>query len=360
MINVTTPFLPPIEEYQAIIKGIWSRQWLTNNGPLVQQLEQQLKEYLQVDHLLYTNNGTVVLQMALKLLPRQGEVITTPFSYVATTNAILWEGFTPVFVDIKATDYNINETLIEAAITPNTVAIMATHVYGNPCNVEVIQAIATKHNLTVIYDAAHTFGTLYKGKQLLSYGDIATCSFHATKVFHTIEGGCIICKDAATETKLKLMRSFGHIGDEYYSVGINGKNSEFHAAMGLCNLPHLQSIIEARKQCYNYYCKAIANMPLQIPVPLDATSYNYAYFPVIFDSEIALQNTVAALLQNNINARRYFYPSLNELPFVIGAAECTVSEAVSTRALSLPLSNTLALTDIDTIVAVIKSVIGEV
>ena len=224
MINVTKTYLPPFEEYTRILKRAWDKAWITNNGELVQELEQKLKEYLGVKHLLFTTNGTVVLQMALKAYNITGEVITTPFSYVATTNVLLWEKCTPVFADIDLHTFCIDPDKIEALITEHTQAILATHVYGYPCAVEKIEAIAAKHKLKVIYDGAHAFGAMYKEKALLGYGDISTCSFHATKLFHTVEGGCIICHDEETYNKLFLYRSFGHIGDDYYSVGINGKN----------------------------------------------------------------------------------------------------------------------------------------
>jgi dTDP-4-amino-4,6-dideoxygalactose transaminase len=254
MINVTKTFLPDQEEYLQYVRGIWERGYLTNNGPLLQQLEGQLKEYLGVDYLYFCGNGTIVLQIAIKALELKGEIITTPFSYCATSNAILWENCTPVFVDIDAATFNINAELIEASITPATSAILATHVYGNPCDVEAIEAIAQKHNLRVIYDAAHAFGVTYKGKSLLSYGDLSTCSFHATKVFHTIEGGALISNHPELDRKLHLLRAFGHQGDEHYEfAGINGKNSEFHAAMGLVNLPQVPAIIQARKDVFAAY-----------------------------------------------------------------------------------------------------------
>ena len=204
MINVTKTYLPSFENYTTILKRAWNKSWITNNGELVQELELKLKSYLNVDHLLYTSNGTVVLQIALKALGITQEVITTPFSYVATTNAILWEGCSPIFVDIDSSTCCIDANKIEAAITERTEAILATHVYGIPCDVEAIEAIAKKHGLKVIYDGAHAFGAMYKGRPLLSYGDIVTCSFHATKLFHTVEGGCIICKDESLANKLLL------------------------------------------------------------------------------------------------------------------------------------------------------------
>ena len=206
MIPVTKPFLPPKEDYEAYVEGIWQRNWLTNNGPLVNQLELELKEYLSLDHLLYVGNGTIALQLAFKALGLTGEVITTPFSYVATVSSLVWEGMEPVFVDIDSKSLNIDPNKIEAAITPKTSAILATHVYGNPCEIEQIQSIASKHGLKVIYDAAHCFGTTYKGKSVFHYGDIATTSFHATKLFHTIEGGAVFSQDPELIKKIALMR----------------------------------------------------------------------------------------------------------------------------------------------------------
>ncbi|MEP7253984.1 MAG: aminotransferase class I/II-fold pyridoxal phosphate-dependent enzyme, partial [Ginsengibacter sp.] len=206
MININKPFLPPIEEYQKYVTQIWERNWLTNNGPLVNELELQLKQFLYVDHLLYLSNGTIALQIAIKALQLKGDVITTPFSYVATTSSIIWEGCNPVFVDIDANTLNIDHAKIESAITVKTSAIIATHTYGNPCNIEAIQQIAHRHNLKVIYDAAHCFGTKYKGKSVYSYGDISTASFHATKIFHTIEGGAVVTQDPDLLKKMAYMR----------------------------------------------------------------------------------------------------------------------------------------------------------
>jgi len=253
MITVTKPFLPDQEQYLNYIKGIWERGWLTNNGPLVQELEEKLKDYLGVKHVIYVNNGTIALQIALKALEQKGEIITTPFSYVATTNSILWEGCTPVFADVKESDFNIDPEKIESLINAKTTGILATHVYGNPCDVDAIEKIARKHNLKVIYDGAHAFGTLYNGKQLLSYGDLVTCSFHATKIFHTIEGGAILTNDDELARKMVLYRQFGHIGDDYFSIGINGKSSEMHAAMGLCLLPLMDRFMEKRKSIADLY-----------------------------------------------------------------------------------------------------------
>jgi dTDP-4-amino-4,6-dideoxygalactose transaminase len=354
MINVTKTFLPDFDRYVQTIKRAWDKAHLTNNGELVQELEVALKKYLGVDHLWFTGNGTIVLQMALKALGQNsGEIITTPFSYVATTNAILWEGFSPVFVDINERDFCIDAGKIEAAITDKTIAILATHVYGNPCDIEAIEAIAKKHNIKVIYDAAHAFGATYKGKQILSYGDIATCSFHATKVFHTVEGGCIITNNAEMSQKLLLFRQFGHIGDDYYSVGINGKNSEFHAAMGLCNLPELDRIIAARKEISSWYDAGILNLPIQRPIALPETLYNFAYYPVIFKNEETLLKVKSMLAEQQIFARRYFYPSLNNLPF-IQYSPAPVSEKIARCALSLPLSHETSFETVSLVIDIIK------
>lgn len=336
MINVTQPYLPPYEEYEKYLKGIWERKWLTNNGPLVIELEKKLKNYLGVKHLLYVNNGTIALQIAIKALNLKGSIITTPFSYVATTNSILWENCHPVFADIKNTDFNIDPKKIIPLIDKETSAILATHVYGNPCDVKAIEKIALENNLKVIYDGAHAFDTKLNGQQVLSFGDIATCSFHATKLFHTIEGGAIITNDDTLAEKMLLYRQFGHRGDEYFSIGINGKNSEFHAAMGLCVLPMMNKFIADRKTTAELYYLLLAGLPLQTPTAIAGTNYNYSYYPIIIDCEERLLHIKAILQQNDVNTRRYFYPSLNNLPQHKGEV-CEVSESVSVRALALPM-----------------------
>lgn len=338
MINVTKAFLPDREDYIRYIHEIWDNVQLTNNGPLLKRLEEELKGYLGVDQLYYCGNGTIVLQIALKALDVTKEVITTPFSYCATTNSILWENCTPVFVDIDPLTFNIDPGLIEAAITADTQAIMATHVYGNPCDVEAIEAIANKHSLRVIYDSAHGFGVTFKGRSLLSFGDVSTCSFHATKVFHTVEGGAIISNHPELHEKFKLLRAFGHQGDEDYKfAGINGKNSEFHAAMGLCNLPHVPAIMAARKEVFEQYDAILDWERLSKPLIHPSIEYNYAYYPVVFQSEAIMRQVQKALGQEQIFPRRYFYPSLNTLPFMPRTYACPVSEDIAARVLSLPL-----------------------
>lgn len=337
MINVTKTYLPDFDEYVSVLKRAWDKAWITNNGELLLELEAKLKEHLGVKHLLFTSNGTIVLQMALKALNITRQVITTPFSYVATTNAILWENCEPVFVDINEDDLCINADLIEAAITPATQAIMATHVYGYPCDIEKIEIIARKHNLKVIYDGAHAFDCKYKGKSLLSYGDVSTCSFHATKVFHTVEGGCLIINDDQLEHILRLYRQFGHSGDDYFSIGINGKNSEFHAAMGLCMLPKMKEIIAERKTIFGWYDELLNFDVIRRPASSKEFEYNYAYYPVVFESEEILLRVRDALQKINVTPRRYFYPSLNVLPYIDHTYSCPVSEAASLKVLSLPL-----------------------
>ncbi len=358
MINVTKTFLPSFEEYTSILKKAWDREWITNNGELVQELEENLKAFHDVQHLFYCTNGTIVLQFALKALDITKEVITSPFSYVATVNAILWEGCKPVFVDINYETLCIDADKIERAITKDTQAILATHVYGLPCDVEKIEAIGNKYHLKVIYDGAHAFGSIYMKKSLLSYGDISTCSFHATKLFHTVEGGCIIPNKEEIARKISLYRSFGHIGDDYYSVGINGKNSEFHAAMGLALLPKVDFIIQARKKIFAFYDSLL---PLGIVKPIqsmDNFQYNYAYYPIILENEKLVFKVREALANKQINVRRYFYPSLNLLPQIKHPIfSCPISEDVSSRVVCLPLYVDLKEAEIELICKIIGKAI---
>ncbi|MCW3082650.1 MAG: aminotransferase DegT [Bacteroidetes bacterium] len=346
MINVTKPYLPSKEEYTAYLDGIWERNWLTNYGPLVNELEEKLKKRLDVEYLQFLVNGTVPLQIAIKVLGITGEVITTPFSYVATTGAILWENCTPVFVDIEPKTFCIDADKIEAAITPQTSAILATHVYGFPCDVVKIEQIAKKHNLKVIYDGAHAFGVKINGKSIFQYGDISTCSFHATKLFHTVEGGAIICNNKELNDQIFLHKAFGHLGDDYKSIGINGKNSEFHAAMGLCNLPKVSGFIEQRKAIAETYRTELKNLEIEFPVIPSGLDYNYSYFPILFKSEEVLLKVKNHLAANEVNTRRYFYPSLNTLPYLEKRYACPVSEEVAVRVLCLPFYQQLTKEEI--------------
>lgn len=354
MINVTKTFFPPIEEYNAQVQRIWKNQWLTNRGALVLELEEKLKEYLSVSNIIIMNNGTIPLQIALKLLGKGGEIITTPFSYVATTAAIVWENCTPVFVDIYEDFLTIDETKIEAAITEKTTCILATHVFGNPCNIEAIEAIANKYNLKVIYDAAHCFGVTYMGKSIFEYGDISTCSFHATKLFHTGEGGALFTKDPELFHKCFYSHTFGHLGPlDYYGVGINGKISELQAAMGLTVLPYMELIIQERKKVvdfYNDHLNFVKVRSFQLAVN---TTWNYSYYPIIFESEGILIEVQQILNSNNVFPRRYFYPSLNKIEYTNGS-EMPVSESIAERIMCLPLYVGLKQKDLEKIVNLIN------
>jgi dTDP-4-amino-4,6-dideoxygalactose transaminase len=353
MIPVTKPFLPPKEEYDQLLNQIWQRNWLTNNGPLVNELELKLKDYLNVNHLLYTSNGTIALQMAIKALELHGEIITTPFSYIATTSSIVWENCTPIFADIDPERLTLDPSKIESLITNNTSAILATHVYGIPCHVESIKVIAQKHNLKVIYDAAHSFGTQYKGQSLLNYGDISTLSTHATKLFHTVEGGAVITKDAKLLKKMAYLRNFGHDGpDKYNGVGINGKNSEFHAAMGLANLPCVTDIIEKRKSDSTRYDSWLLKHNLIRPTIPANTEYNYAYYAIIFDDEKNTVKVFNELAKHEIFARRYFYPSLSKLNYV-KSQNTPICDNIASKILCLPLYYDLSSQEIDMISRII-------
>ena len=283
MITVTKTFLPPIEEYTMQIQRAWNNQWITNRGELVLELEEKLKNYLAVSNIIITNNGTIPLQIALKLLGNGGEIITTPFSYVATTAAIIWENCTPVFVDIDPELLTIDENKIQAAITDRTTAILATHVFGNPCNVEVIETIAKKYNLKVIYDAAHCFGVKYKNHSIFNYGDMSSCSFHATKLFHTGEGGAIFCNDETLRKQFYYSHNFGHKTQlDFYGLGINGKISELQAAMGLSVFPHMDLIVNERKKVVEQYEKLLNFSKLGKMKIRENTDWNYSYYPILF------------------------------------------------------------------------------
>lgn len=354
MIPVTKPFLPPKEEYLKYIDGIWQREWLTNMGPLASQLEMDLKKHLNVKHLLYVTNGTVAIQMAIKALNIQGEIITTPFSFVATTSSIVWEGCTPVFVDIDKYTLNIDPAKIEAAITNKTTAILATHVYGNPCDVEAIDKIAQKYNLKVIYDGAHAFGVQVNGKSIFEYGDISTCSLHATKLYHSTEGGLIITKDPNLLKKMAFIRNFGISGfDTFAELGINGKNSEFHAAMGLANLKYIEAIYTKRKQITEIYDKRLNGLKAYKTKWHSNGTINYAYYVVVLESEELLLKIKSLLDANEIFTRRYFYPSLaSALPYLI-PTQYPITDDVAKRVLCLPLYFDLTVEEVEMITRLI-------
>jgi dTDP-4-amino-4,6-dideoxygalactose transaminase len=347
-IPVTKPFLPEVSKYQEYVQKIWDSNYLTNNGPLVIQLEDKLKSYCNTANLFFVCNGTIALQIAIKALDLKGEIITTPFSYVATTSSIVWEGCKAVFVDIEADSLTIDPAKIESAITDKTSAIIATHVYGNPCNIEAIEKIAIKHGLKVIYDAAHCFAVEYNNRPISSYGDISIFSFHATKLFHTIEGGAIIVNNQDYNQKVSYMRNFGHNGqEEFFGLGTNGKNSEFHAAMGLCNLPEIDSIIKERKNISEQYDAYLSKHPdIKIPLTRKKTKYNYAYYPILLRDEESLLAVLKKLNSQNIFPRRYFYPTLSELNYVDNDNLIPIAESASKRALCLPLYVGLAVEDV--------------
>ena len=352
-IFVTKSYMPPLEEYMKYVNAVFNNAQLTNGGPIVKELEAKLCDYLKIDNIQYVTNGTIALQLALRALDIQdGEVITTPFSYVATTSAIMWEKLKPVYVDIEPDNFTIDPKKIEEKITSKTRAIMPVHVFGYACDVEAIQKIADKHNLKVIYDAAHAFASKYKGKSLASYGDISTLSFHATKLFHTVEGGACVIKDETVKKELDFIKRFGHNGDEHYCLGINAKQSEMHAAMGLAILPHIHEITEKRKQICNLYDSMLQGFVRRPKVQKDL-EYNYSYYPVVFKSESELLRVFEALNREEIYPRRYFYPSLNLLPYHKDYQSCPVSEDISLRIACLPLYPSLNLEDVQRIANII-------
>jgi dTDP-4-amino-4,6-dideoxygalactose transaminase len=357
MIPVTKSFLPPMEEYTAQVQRAYNNGWLTNRGELVLELEDKLTGYLQLEQakILLMNNGTIPIQIALKCLAQGGEVITTPFSYVATTSAIVWEGCTPVFVDIHPEYLTIDESKIEQAITEKTTCILATHVFGNPCNVVEIERIANKHKLKVIYDGAHAFGVNYKGKSIFEYGDVTTCSFHATKLFHTGEGGAIFCKDPALFHQLYYSHNFGHDGPlAFHGLGINGKMSELQAAMGLAVLPYMLEILKERSKvvvCYDENLKMDRLGRLKLRTETD---WNSAYYPVLFESENQLLEIQKSLQDIEVFPRRYFYPLLTNLPYV-PQSSCEIASSVSSRILCLPLFYGLGENEVKRITSIINN-----
>ncbi|MGI9192853.1 MAG: DegT/DnrJ/EryC1/StrS family aminotransferase [Chitinophagaceae bacterium] len=342
MIPVTKPFAPPIQEYTQLLEGVWQRNWFTNNGPLVNDFELKVKKKLNLPHFLYVSNGTIAIQLAIKALGLKGKIITTPFSYVATTSSIAWENCTPVFADIDPKTFNIDPNTIENCIDEDTCAILATHCFGNPCAITAIEAIAQKHGLKVIYDAAHAFGTTYKGESIFTYGDISTTSFHATKLFHTIEGGGLFTMNPELLRIMAYMRNFGHDGPEHFlGIGINGKNSEFHAAMGLLNLRYVDEIMEKRKELSHNYDQLLSELNITKQTIEPDTEFNYSYYPVLFKDESTLLKMKSRLEQYEIFTRRYFYPTLNSLPYTM-QEKAPVAEDISRRILCLPLYHNLS------------------
>ena len=364
-IYVTQPFLPPLEEFLPYLKQIWESKWLTNNGPFHQELEKKLVDYIGVEHLALFANGTLALVTALQALRITGEVITTPFSFVATAHSLLWNGIKPVFVDIHPETFNLDPEKIEAAITPHTTAILPVHVYGKPCDVEATQKIADTYGLKVIYDAAHAFGVKYRGESLLKHGDLSTLSFHATKVFNTFEGGAIVCHDAKTKKRIDDLKNFG-FADEVTVVatGINAKMNELQAAFGLLQLKHVDEAIDRRRKIDAEYREHLSSVKgIFCPrLPTD-TTYNYAYFPILIKKEYPLsrEELYEKLRQHGIYTRRYFYPLISEFSMyrsLHSAAQSNlpIARMVANQVICLPIYPALQELDQQAIISHIAGV----
>lgn len=358
-IQVVQPSMPPYEEFCEEIKDMWETRWLTHTGPKHQKLEKELCDYLHVDNVSLFANGHLALELAINALELMGEVITTPFTFASTTQAIVRNGLTPVFCDINEEDYTIDVNQIESLITDRTSAILPVHVYGSICDYQAIEQIAQKHNLKVIYDAAHAFGVEVNGLGVGNLGDISMFSFHSTKVFHTFEGGGLTFANEELKTKFAQLRQFGMEGkDRVPIVGTNAKMTEAHAAMGLCNLNHIDEEIAKRKAVFErYLTKLDGVMGIKTLKLNDSVKHNYAYFPVVFDGYKCSRDKIAdALAKDNIFARRYFYPLTSDFEaykkrFVI--QETPVARRVSETVLTLPLYADLSLEDVDRICSII-------
>jgi dTDP-4-amino-4,6-dideoxygalactose transaminase len=328
----------------------------------VLELEARLAERLGVKHCLFVSNGTIALQLAFRALELKGEVITSPFSYVATTSSIAWEGCAPVFADVEPHTLTLDAARAEAAVTERTSAIVATHVYGNPCDVHALSDLARRRGLRLIYDAAHAFGAEYGGRALSAHGDVATLSFHATKLFHTVEGGAVVTDDDEIARRVAYLRNFGHDGYErFQGIGINGKNSELHAAMGLCLLPQVPQIIaERRMLSLRYDARLLTHVDVVRPAIRPGTSYNYAYYPVLLPSDAAVRAVQAHLEASGVLSRRYFHPSLSgSLPYV-APGDVPVARDAADRVLCLPLYTGLAPTDVDRVASLVCAALDSV
>lgn len=363
-IYVTQPYLPPLEEFIPYLERIWANKILTNGGPFHQELEQALCEYLGVDHLSLFTNGTIALVTALQALRVNGEVITTPYSFVATAHSLLWNGIKPVFVDIDPVTLNLDPAKIEAAITPQTTAIMPVHVYGHPCDVQAIQSIADRYNLKVIYDAAHAFAVQDAGGSVLKHGDMSVLSFHATKVFNTFEGGAIICKDAKTKQHIDDLKNFGFTDEvTVIAPGINGKMNEFQAALGLLQLKHLGHILSRRNAIAGRYNAALSNIRgiRNVPAPAQSTS-NFAYYPILIEPPYPLSRDEVydRFKQNNIHPRRYFFPLISNFPMYRGLPSAVpsglpVATCAASRVLCLPIYPDLTEDAIERIIQILTN-----
>ena len=337
MINVTKTYLPDKEKYKKYIDQIYANGWVTNSGPMVKLLEKRLAEYLGVKNIVLVSNGTVALEIAYRTLGIEGDVITTPFSFVASTSSLVTNGLSPIFADIDFQTLNMDPINIEKHITKNTSAIVPVHVFGNACEVEKVGTIAKKHNLKVVYDAAHAFNVKYKGKSILNYGDISTLSFHATKTFHSIEGGALIINDDSLVEKARYLINFGIKNrEEIPELGTNAKMNEFEAAMGLCVLDDMQDLHVKRRIVYELYKKELEGV-LKFQEQNKDSSQNYSYFPIILESEEQLKKIEKALNLKEIFPRRYFYPSLDTLGYIEPKQFCEISRDIASRILCLPM-----------------------
>lgn len=354
MIPVTKAYLPNKAKYQSYVDRIFESGWLTNNGSLLQELEQRLAEYLGVKNIVLVANGSLALQLAYKVLELKGEVITTPFSFAATTSTLAWEGLKPVFADIDPDSFNIDPLQIKKQITPNTSAIVPVHVFGNPCEVEAIEKIAYKNNLKVIYDAAHAFGSEYKGQSVLNYGDISTLSFHSTKLFHTIEGGAVITNDDDLAKKIRMMINFGISSPtNITTVGTNAKMNEFEAAMGLCVLDEIDTIRQRREDIWQIYTENLSGL-MGMQQWNEYSKNNCAYAPILLESEDHLLKVEAKLKENDILPRRYFYPSLDTLGYLESRQVCKNSRNIASRILCLPIYPNLSIDNAKIIISIIE------
>lgn len=354
LINVTKTYLPNKEKYKQYVDEIYANGWITNNGPLLRRLEKRIEEYLGVKNIILVSNGTVALEIAYRTLGLTGFAITTPFSFVATTSSLVTNNILPIFADIDENTLNMSPANIEKLITVNTSAIVPVHVFGNACEVEEVEAIAKKYNLKVIYDAAHAFDVDYKGKSILNYGDISTLSFHATKLFHTIEGGALIINDDSLVEKARYLINFGIEGPESIPhLGTNAKMNEFEAAMGLCVLDEIEDINKKRKEVYELYQRELKCF-VKFQKNNEDASNNYSYFPVVLKDEQQLLDVQKALNEKNIFPRRYFYPSLDMLSYIEPKQVCEISRSISNRILCLPLYPELSNEEQVLIIKIVK------
>jgi len=341
MIPTSKPFLPPLADYVGYLEGIWERTWLTNNGPLLQELEERVASFLGARHVVITANGTLALQLAMRALGARGQVITTPFSFIATASAPAWEGAEVIMADVEAESLTLDPAAVEPLVTPTTSAIVATHVYGLPCDDDGLGDVARKHGLRVIYDAAHAFGAMYRGRSLCTLGDVSILSFHATKLFHTVEGGALVTDDDAVAERARSLRNFGQVTAEAFEEpGINAKLSEFHAAMGLVLLPRIPELIARRAEVAAVYDGELEGLALRRPGARTGTTLNHAYYPLLLPDEATVLRLREALAMENVQLRRYFHPSLGALPYV-RSGPLPVADDAARRIACLPLYSDL-------------------